>query len=329
MSNRSWGYYTALGAIALALLALSYVAYSEFRGCNRPYDPPRYATADEHPALQSGSLGQTKVYPQTKIKVVRCEEPQSEKEFELCQQRNTARASEDAVCVARAQYYLAIIVLAFVVGTFMANAVAALGAKRTAEVAAETVQAAIAADLPRLRVSKMVFSRANNAHPRDNSKYAQVTIGFANYGGKAARVTRYCLELEFAVKLPAEPDYKSCRNVFSNQIVVPASGEFIFPPLPYMDGGGLQLAEVLANKKRFWVYRYIAYLDHLDREHMTGFVAWWNHIGSGSDTFPDEATQRGETFNPCRIERYLRYIALPAGKAQLPPSQRPVDLGCR
>jgi hypothetical protein len=92
--------------------------------------------------------------------------------------------------------------------------------------------------------------------------------------------------------------------VFSNQIVVAADGEYVFPSMPVLDSQNLGLAEVLAHKKRFWVYGYIKYLDHLDDEHSTGFVGWWNHYGTSHDSYPDEATRRGETFNIVRMERY-------------------------
>ena len=278
MSRRDWCERFALaGWVAAALLGA--LVYSQWVGDEfafRHLRPDRQA----HQVTDAGEPG--------------CRKGDS---AELCVQRQAARAAERQADYAWWGIALSAVGLLGLFGTLVYTAQAAFSASRAVEVA-------VAADLPRLRVSKLVFGREGNAEPRDNSKYAQVTISFANYGGKSARVTRYCFELECAVNLPAEPVYESVRNVFSNQIVVAADGEHIFPPLPYLDTGNLQLAEVLNHKKRFWVYGYIAYVDHLDREHKTGFVAWWNHYGTGHDTFPDEATQRGETFNLMRKDRY-------------------------
>jgi hypothetical protein len=278
MSRRGWRENFALAGWAVAAL-LGALVYSQwvadefaFRHL-RPDRKAHQATGAVEPGCRNGDSA------------------------ELCVQRQAARAAERQADYAWWGMVLSATGLLGLFGTLIYTAHAASAASRAVEVA-------VASDLPRLRVSKLVFSRGGNADPRDNSKYAQVTIGFANYGGNAARVTRYCFELESAITLPDEPVYKSFRNVFCNQIVVAANDEYVFPPLPYLDGGGAQLAEVLSHKKRFWVYGYIVYLDHLDREHRTGFVAWWNHYGSGSDTFPDEATQRGETFNFMRKDQY-------------------------
>lgn len=303
MSQSNWREHASLGvgiviAVLLAFLYALLVAGAKYPCIEYATSETKKAHAKQERPDGSGATEPAKENTaQPGVYEVDCQKPKDHNAADLCEQRRMAKAAEEAGCIARVQLWLSGFGIVLVIGSLWLTGWAAVAASRA-------VQVAVASDLPRLRVSKLVFSRAGNAEPRDNSKYAQVTIGFANYGGKAARVTQYCFDMECVVKLPDVPVYKNVRNVFSNQIVVAPDGDFIFPPYPYLDSGNLQLAEVLAHKKRFFVYGYIAYLDHLDREHRTGFAAWWNHYGTGHDSFPDEATQRGETFNLVRKHRY-------------------------
>lgn len=87
-------------------------------------------------------------------------------------------------------------------------------------------------------------------------------------------------------------------------MVIPSDTEYEFPALIYDDLEGKNLAAVLDNQKRFLVYGFIAYIDHLDQEHRTGFLGTWNWSGTGIGRLPDESVERGETFIIARKKHY-------------------------
>jgi hypothetical protein len=167
--------------------------------------------------------------------------------------------------------------------------------------ARRSLRAVIAADRPRLQLSKLTFHRGAEAEPRDNSKYAMVRVGFTNYGGKSALVTELCVEQLFAEMVPRRPNYRDKRQYLSYPITIAPGTEHLFPDLIVDDKENRQLAEILNRQKpsklRFWIYGYIAYVDHVGEIHRTGFIGSWNWYGTGSDQLPDEARQRGETFD--------------------------------
>ncbi|UCI24446.1 hypothetical protein [Mesorhizobium sp. B2-8-5] len=167
-----------------------------------------------------------------------------------------------------------------------------------------SVDAIIAADRPRLRLSKLQFGRAGNADPLDNAKYATVTIGFTNYGDKSAVVTEVCFDHLFAAMVPKRPVYRNKKTYLSLPVTIAPDSEHVFPPEIIYDDGNRQLEEVqhsldgpesLSNL-RFWVFGYIVYIDHLGKEHRTGYLGDWNFDGGGYGRYPDEAVLRGETF---------------------------------
>ncbi len=108
-----------------------------------------------------------------------------------------------------------------------------------------SLKVVIAADRPRLLLSRLTFRRAGGAEPRDNSKFAMVTVGFTNYGGKSALVTEFCVEQLFAEMVPRRPNYRDKRRYLSYPITIAPGSEHVFPDLMVDDKGNRQLEEIL------------------------------------------------------------------------------------
>lgn len=135
-------------------------------------------------------------------------------------------------------------------------------------------QSAWAIERPRVRLHKLKFSRMCGT-VRDKNKVPIITVSFKNYGRTVAVITRIRLVIKVVGTLPDKPDYEdSLAYVYvpAGQTIAP-EGEFEPQPKWFFDFDkflpepNTPVAEAgLPFRARFWVYGYVAYLDHLDRE---------------------------------------------------------------
>jgi hypothetical protein len=112
MPYRYWRSDVALGLLAIAALLGGYFVPLVLSGSDvmRSKDEnarPRFATANQDGGfLQSSVPGLSKVRPQSVYKQLSCDKPETQKQYELCQQWRAAEAAEEQACVARRQFWV-------------------------------------------------------------------------------------------------------------------------------------------------------------------------------------------------------------------------------
>lgn len=139
----------------------------------------------------------------------------------------------------------------------------------------KTLNASIAADAPRIRLSGLsLTSTSGDIH--DVSSMPMVTAKFKNYGARGAALWQANLEVVCAGSLPKRPTYTRFSYLKMGEIVEPG-GEFELQPFPIFDAAKWRNHDHPEFVFKNWLYVYgrIRYFDHLNRECVHGFVANW------------------------------------------------------
>jgi hypothetical protein len=214
MFSRDWRSYAALagGVIAVALLAALlwvYVTGGDLVRCGEPDKQPSYATAKPNNLPQSSANGQTRVLSQSVYEQVNCEKPGSDRQYELCQQWHTAKATKEATCIARRQWFLSVVgavlslcglagllaTVIFAASTAEATSTAAHAADRSAKSAEDALRGL---ERPYLIIQKIDTTKL---FPAETHRRPAIDFTIVNYG-KTPGILR-----TLAVRLQANPDW--------------------------------------------------------------------------------------------------------------------------
>lgn len=176
--------------------------------------------------------------------------------------------------------------------------------RQTAEAAQKSADAAIAAERPRVFLSKITFDRfGGDILKRDSVPV--VNTGFKNIGRTVAIVSGLRIKMDVIENLPETPDYGPARIFFPAGLSI-APGEEWFPQMQmYAEFDPAKHthpdpSHPLPFRSTFWVYGYIAYLDHLDQERRHGFVAWYSPPGVHGPL----GDTSGRNFIRCKVQNY-------------------------
>lgn len=167
-----------------------------------------------------------------------------------------------------------------------------IATKQSADAATVAANAVIAAERPRVHLSKLKFSRMGG-DIQDRTKLPEISIGFRNLGRSVAVILDIRVVMRIVGELPETPEYGE-RHIYipTGQTIAPGD-EYSLRQL-YLDfkEGDVSTDPVLPFRAHFWVYGYIAYQDHLGDERRHGFVGLWMPPG----TFSALGANSGEDF---------------------------------
>jgi hypothetical protein len=145
-----------------------------------------------------------------------------------------------------------------------------------------------AVERPRVRLSRLRFDRFGG-NIRDHGKLPIITVGFKNYGRTVAIVTRVRVCIAVTGTLPKSPDYSDGYVYIHAGEAIAPDAEFEPRPKWFIEFDKFApeketpaAACRLPFRAGLYVYGYISYLDHLNKERIHGFVGLWMPPDTGN-----------------------------------------------
>lgn len=178
-----------------------------------------------------------------------------------------------------------------------------IATRNTAEAAQKSADAAITAERPRVFLSTLTFDRLGGDILNRNL-IPLITIGFKNIGRTAAVLSGVQIKMEVIQQLAEFPDYGDARIFIPAGLAIAPGGEWTRQQ-PFFDFDSTKHNNPdpdnpMPFRSTFWVYGYIAYLDHLGKERRYGFAAWYMPPGVHSGI----TDTSGRNFIPINLKNY-------------------------
>jgi hypothetical protein len=195
-----------LGAVAALLLwfAIAHVlAGGDLLRCKKPNQQPGYTTDNQNPSLQSRAPGQSKAFPQSIYKQLSCDKPETEKQYELCQQWRAAEGAEEQACIARRQFWIGSFLTIFgLIGLLLSINYAAASVATLATSERAILHIIVEGQNIQQLIGNLVAGSHNEAEIRPGQ--LSVTYCFKNYGRTPARITDMTAGLEHWSLMPED-----------------------------------------------------------------------------------------------------------------------------
>ena len=226
-----------------------------------------------------------------------CTTPQNREEADLCQQWRVAKATEEAVALADAQWWLSVWQLAVgVVGTGVVTLAliytrkATEAAVKAAEAAQRSVDTQVRLEQPLLRVSRI-------ATPFDDENpYQAIIFEVENLGKTPAVLLRWTASCEAIPSVPVKPEYDVINEVRGTIV---RQDEPIKHLTAFLSDASDDAVRSRTHALFFWGY--FEYEDVFGRTRRTGFayrgernalipMLSWNRVGGSAYNYDREET---------------------------------------
>jgi hypothetical protein len=167
----------------------------------------------------------------------------------------------------------------------------------------KNADAIIGAERPRVFLSDIKFGRLGG-DSQNVEKVPVISLQFKNIGRTSAIITGIRVKITVTPKLPKKPDYGPPCIYFPTGLIIDPNNEWPLPPQIFHEfnpkihnASGPTAAMVF--RQTFWVYGYIAYLDHLGKGRKHGFAHPYvpPEVGSVLSNYPGENFIRGYVKN--------------------------------
>lgn len=214
--------------------------------------------------------------PETNWGQPNCENPNTQPEADLCQQRRMAKAAEDTVFLNQIQTGIGVVGGLLLLATLVANVVGTFAAKTAAQANRDSADIQVSIETPRLRILNV--SLANPGDGVGRFRPMDVLITVQNFGRTPAFVTDWLVQAHVVSDaLPEEPTFSGLARIESD-LQMPVIGNDPVMLRQHDDHFRLrdeQIERVLKFEDFLIFTGIIIFEDFLGHKYERGFAVRW------------------------------------------------------